>query len=112
MGHADGCVVYNTAALGVVYDKDRHEQLFFKGHDDDITALDMHPDCVRVVTGQVGKEPVIHVWNLQTMEVQSILKGQSLDWDQLLSAVWLAGFESSPRLFLAQHFDASSFGPG
>lgn len=36
----DGKIVYHTAALGVVYDKDRHEQLFFHGHDDDITALD------------------------------------------------------------------------
>ena len=35
--NADKKVVYHTAALGVVYDKDRHEQLFFLGHDDDVT---------------------------------------------------------------------------
>ena len=39
----DGHVVYHTAALGVVYDKDRHEQYYFHGHDDDITALAINP---------------------------------------------------------------------
>ena len=43
-----------TAALGVVYDKERHEQLFFLGHDDDVTALDLHPNGVTVCSGQVG----------------------------------------------------------
>lgn len=39
--NADGRLVYHTAALGIVYDKDAHEQLHFHGHDDDIRALDM-----------------------------------------------------------------------
>ena len=58
-----GRLVYHSAALGVVYDKERHAQLFFDGHDDDITALDVHPDKVRVVTGQIGREPQILVWS-------------------------------------------------
>ena len=49
--------MYHTAALGVVYDKETHEQVHFNGHDDDIRALDIHPDKIRVVTGQMGKEP-------------------------------------------------------
>ena len=53
--NADKKVVYHTAALGVVYDKERHEQLFFLGHDDDVTALDLHPNGVTVCSGQVGK---------------------------------------------------------
>jgi len=61
--NADGRIVYHAAAVGVVYDKSRHEQLFFSGHDDDITALDLHPDKVKVVTGQVGKTPKIFVWS-------------------------------------------------
>lgn len=55
--------MYHTAALGVVYDKDTHEQHFFLGHDDDITALDMHPDKIKMVTGQIGKDPKILVWS-------------------------------------------------
>ena len=55
--------MYHTAALGVVYDKETHEQVHFNGHDDDIRALDIHPDKIRVVTGQMGKEPKILVWS-------------------------------------------------
>ena len=50
--NAGGRIVYHSAALGIVYDKETHEQLHFHGHDDDVTALDIHPDKVRVVTGQ------------------------------------------------------------
>jgi len=61
--NADGHIVYHTAALGVVYDKKNHEQWFFHGHDDDITALDMNPkDRLTIVTGQLGKDPKILVW--------------------------------------------------
>ena len=55
--NADGKVVYHVAALGVVYDAQHHAQLTFSGHDDDITALAMHPDRVRVVTGQTATTP-------------------------------------------------------
>jgi microtubule-associated protein-like 6 len=61
--NADGKLVYHCAALGVVYDKEAHEQLHFHGHDDDITALDMHPNKLYVVTGQMGKDPKILIWS-------------------------------------------------
>ena len=62
--NADGRLVYHAAALGIVYDKANHEQFFFHGHDDDICALDLSPkDRLTVVTGQMGKEPKIMVWN-------------------------------------------------
>ena len=42
--------------------QDQHEQLHFLGHDDDITALDMHPNKVIIVTGQIGKDlSLIHI---------------------------------------------------
>ena len=60
----DGRIVYHNAALGIVYDKTNHEQWHFHGHDDDITALDMSPkDRLTIVTGQMGKDPKIIVWN-------------------------------------------------
>ena len=38
-------------------------QLFFYGHDDDITALALSPaDRLTVVSGQLGKDPKILVW--------------------------------------------------
>jgi microtubule-associated protein-like 6 len=58
-----GMLVYHAAALGIVYDKKNHQQWFFRGHDDDITALDLSPkDRQTVVTGQMGKDPKILVW--------------------------------------------------
>lgn len=61
--NADGRIVYHSAALGIVYDKHAHEQFFFAQHDDDITSLDMHPDGIKIVTGQVGKTPQIYIWS-------------------------------------------------
>ena len=61
--NADGRLIYHTAALGIVYDKDAHEQLHFHGHDDDIRCLDMHPNKILVVTGQMGKDPKILIWS-------------------------------------------------
>jgi len=59
----DGRIVYHSAALGIVYDKEKHEQWFFHGHDDDITALAISPkDQLTICTGQMGKDPKILVW--------------------------------------------------
>lgn len=52
----DGHIVYHCAALGVVYDKEKHEQYYFHGHDDDITALALNPkDRLTIATGQLGE---------------------------------------------------------
>lgn len=72
--NADGLIVYHVAALGVVYDQQRHEQLFFHGHDDDITALDLHPDRLKVVTGQIGRVPKILVWSSRPDEAGELQK--------------------------------------
>lgn len=64
------CVVYMTAAIGVVLDSQTNTQKFFgagnakvvKGHTDDITALAIHPDRDLIATGEVGKNPKICVW--------------------------------------------------
>lgn len=33
-----------------------------KGHNDDITALAIAPDMNTIVTGEVGKDPLICLW--------------------------------------------------
>jgi WD40 repeat protein len=66
-------IVYMTAALGIVLNTDTNTQRFFgggdksklKGHDDDVTALAIHPKRKYVATGQVGKDPLICVWAAQ-----------------------------------------------
>ena len=61
--NGDGRIVYHTASLGVVYDKQRHQMMFFGGHDNDIRALAIHPDGIRFASGQEGKDPKICIWS-------------------------------------------------
>ncbi|GCB64382.1 hypothetical protein scyTo_0011737, partial [Scyliorhinus torazame] len=69
-------VVYHVAAIGIVYNRQQHSQRFYLGHDDDILCLAIHPIKDYVATGQVGRDPSIHVWDTQTLKCLSLLKGQ------------------------------------
>ena len=75
---ATGEVVYYTAAVGVVLDKDKLEkgkrcQRFFFGHDDDIKSMAVHPNREWVCTGQVGRRPFVCVWDgVTTLQLQKI----------------------------------------
>ncbi|XP_028827800.1 echinoderm microtubule-associated protein-like 6 isoform X1 [Denticeps clupeoides] len=71
-----GEVVYHVAAVGVVYNRQQHAQRFYLGHDDDILSLSVHPLKDYVATGQVGRDPAIHVWDVQTLKCLSLLRGQ------------------------------------
>ncbi|XP_067091821.1 echinoderm microtubule-associated protein-like 6 [Osmerus mordax] len=70
-----GEVVYHVAAVGVVYNRQQHVQRFYLGHDDDILCLTVHPLKDYAATGQVGRDPAIHVWDIQTLKCFSLLKG-------------------------------------
>jgi len=75
-----------VAALGIIHDKENNSQTVFGGqktemvakatseekrfHMDDILSLDISPDRKTVVTGQVGKNPSIFVWDSETAEVK------------------------------------------
>uniref|UniRef100_H3AR31 EMAP like 6 n=1 Tax=Latimeria chalumnae TaxID=7897 RepID=H3AR31_LATCH len=71
-----GEVVYHIAAVAVVYNLQQHLQRFYLGHDDDILSLAIHPMKDYVATGQVGRDPAIHIWDTQTLKCLSLLKGQ------------------------------------
>jgi WD40 repeat protein len=66
-------IVYMTAALGIVLNTTTNtqrilgggEKTSFKGHNDDITALAISTDKKTVVTGSVGKNPQICVWDVE-----------------------------------------------
>jgi microtubule-associated protein-like 6 len=60
-------VLYTVAALVVVYDKPSHTQRFFQGHDDDVTCLALAPDKRVAASGQLGKDPVVLVWDSLTL---------------------------------------------
>jgi len=56
-------IVYYSSAVCVIYNRAAHTQRFFMGHDDDVTAMAVHPNGVIVATGQAGREPPICVWD-------------------------------------------------
>uniref|UniRef100_A0A3Q2VUR1 EMAP like 6 n=1 Tax=Haplochromis burtoni TaxID=8153 RepID=A0A3Q2VUR1_HAPBU len=71
-----GEVVYHVAAVAVVYNRLQHSQRFYLGHDDDILSLAVHPLKDYVASAQqVGRDPAIHVWDIQTLKCLSLLKG-------------------------------------
>ena len=47
----NGDVVYTTAGVGVVYNKQQHKQSFFTLHGEDIVSMAIHPDGDIVATG-------------------------------------------------------------
>uniref|UniRef100_A0A3P8TGD9 EMAP like 6 n=1 Tax=Amphiprion percula TaxID=161767 RepID=A0A3P8TGD9_AMPPE len=70
-----GEVVYHVAAVAVVYNRLQHSQRFYLGHDDDILSLAVHPLKDYVASAQVGRDPAIHVWDIQSLKCLSLLKG-------------------------------------
>ncbi|KAI4583524.1 hypothetical protein MJG53_008737 [Ovis ammon polii x Ovis aries] len=70
-----GEIVYHVAAVGVIYNRQQNTQRFYLGHDDDILCLAVHPLKDYVATGQVGRDPSIHIWDTETIKPLSILKG-------------------------------------
>uniref|UniRef100_A0A8D0QMF1 EMAP like 5 n=1 Tax=Sus scrofa TaxID=9823 RepID=A0A8D0QMF1_PIG len=70
-----GEIVYHVAAVGVIYNRQQNTQRFYLGHDDDILCLALHPLKDYVATGQVGRDPTIHIWDTETIKPLSILKG-------------------------------------
>ncbi|UJR16486.1 hypothetical protein I4U23_003389 [Adineta vaga] len=69
-------IVYHVAALGIVLNTEQHSQRFYNCHTDDILCLAVSPDMSLVATGQIGRDPPVHVWDPITMQTSSILKGQ------------------------------------
>ncbi|XP_045677967.1 echinoderm microtubule-associated protein-like 5 isoform X1 [Phyllostomus hastatus] len=70
-----GEIVYHVAAVGVIYNRQQNTQRFYLGHDDDILCLAIHPVKDYVATGQVGRDPSIHIWDTETIKPLSVLKG-------------------------------------
>ena len=70
-----GKIIFHSAALGIVYDRETHTQKFYTGHTDDILSLSLHPTKDLVATGQIGRDPEIHVWDAEELTAVSIFKG-------------------------------------
>ncbi|XP_072031189.1 echinoderm microtubule-associated protein-like 6 isoform X3 [Amphiura filiformis] len=70
-----GEVVYHVAAVGVLYNRETHSQRFYLEHSDDILCLCIHPLKDIVATGQLGRDPAIHVWDAESCKSLAVLKG-------------------------------------
>lgn len=69
-------MIYHVAALAIVYNKETLVQKYYNSHTDDILCLSLHPIKSFCATGQVGRDPAIHVWDIDSMKTLSILKGE------------------------------------
>lgn len=66
-----GRLVYYTAAVGIVLDREKQSQYFFLGHDNDILSLTIHPGRRLVATGQqasLNGFPYICIWDSDVYE--------------------------------------------
>ncbi|CAG9325772.1 unnamed protein product [Blepharisma stoltei] len=70
-----GEVVYHTAAVGIVLNQGTNTQKHFIAHTDDIISFDIHPQGTMAVTGEIGRTPLMCVWNTETMECVKSFKG-------------------------------------
>jgi microtubule-associated protein-like 6 len=68
-----GKLVYHTAAVGIVLDPLLNTQKFMFEHNDDIISMAVHKKYV--ATGQVGSQPIICIWDCDTMETYAVLQG-------------------------------------
>ena len=73
---ANGNVVYHTAAVGIVLDPFKNEQKFLLEHGDDIMCLANYENLF--VTGEVGKEPLICIWDADKDEPTPIAANKGL----------------------------------
>ncbi|EEY63980.1 microtubule-associated protein, putative [Phytophthora infestans T30-4] len=68
-------IVYPAAAACVVLNTKTMTQRHHLSHTDDILSLCLHPRLPLAASGEIGKQPKIIVWNLETMDDQCIVQG-------------------------------------
>ena len=72
---SDNRIVYTVASVGIVYDKSSNIQRFFTVHDNEITCITYHSKTGVVATGQIGVNPKICVWDVNTMSHLATIEG-------------------------------------
>ena len=75
MYNASGEIVYPTASLCVVYNKDDHGQKFFKGHAGyAVSALAVSPNGRFAASAETALRPQVRVWDAQTCGEITLLR--------------------------------------
>lgn len=71
---ASGRIVYHAASVGISYDRNFHQQTFYKGHvNREIISLQVSYDGRFVATGEVCARPRIHIWEATSCAFVSML---------------------------------------
>lgn len=75
---SSGEIIYFIAAVVVIYDEELHHQRHYTQHTDDIKSLCVHPDGVRIASGQVkghgdDAKPHIRVWNSNSLDTICVI---------------------------------------
>lgn len=81
-GASSSTIIYPAAAVGIVMDTKSLKQRFMgagnaktaNGHVDDITCLAVSPDKKLAATGSLGKQPLLLVWDVNSLEVKARTK--------------------------------------
>ena len=69
---AAGSIVYNVAALAVVYNKVSAKQQFLHGaHENEVVSIAPHPTGLLFATGEKQSNPKIYIWSSKDMQVIS-----------------------------------------
>jgi WD40 repeat protein len=71
----DGSIAYHAAGLGVVTEPklkgaEVRNQRHFDKHSDDVTCMAFSNDRRLVATGEIGKKPVIYIWDALSLQVK------------------------------------------
>ncbi|ETV84876.1 hypothetical protein, variant [Aphanomyces astaci] len=74
-GAGANTIIYHAAALGIVYDKQHHRQIFHYGHTDDIMCLAVHPEGHLVASGERGRTPKVILWDANSGSSLCVLSG-------------------------------------
>ena len=63
-------ILYNSSGLVVIHrlDNEEQSQRFFDQHFGDVISLAVHPDGEIVASGEIGVNPIIHVWNSTSLK--------------------------------------------
>jgi len=68
-------ILYFTASVGIVHNIETNTQKFFRSHSDDILSIAYHPQRRIVATGEKGKFPSVHVWDVDTCQELAKIAG-------------------------------------
>lgn len=87
-------ICYPAAAIVVILNIRKNKQLYYQGHTDDVTHLDVHPDKTHIASGQIGKDGRILIWNLKKLYVakKSVHGGISqnmIDDKNVVKELWM-----------------------